>query len=218
MTAPSAPYVRLTAGGDIATAQSWSTGCAVTTTNNVISQEQLQALLGAWRAAWESAWQASTTDNRLSVNNQSDTRLFRYRAYLYPANGGQAVLQAAEDRTPLPGTSTATLPAQTAIVATLLSGLPGRSYRGRMYLPCTGATLQVNHQLQATRAQGIATSVAGILSAVNAFASGGPFGVAAVAGLQGRIPVSSVRVDTEPDIQRRRADKLLPVGFGTANV
>ena len=218
MTAPSSPFVRLTAGGDISTTQSWSCGMAVSAPGSAVTQSQLQALVGAWRAAWESAWSAATVANRLSAYASVDTRLFRYRGYLYPAGGGPAVLQAGEDRTPLAGTGTVPYPTQTAIVATLLSGLPGRSYRGRIYLPLTGIVLQSNHQLTAAQATGIATSVAGIASAVNSFASGGPFGVASIAGLQGRIPISSVRVDTEPDVQRRRADKIVAASFGTANV
>lgn len=218
MTAPSGGYVRLTAGGDIATTQSWSTGFTVSVPGSATSQSDLQTLLGAFRAAWEIGWATATTTKIASIN-AADTRLYRYRAYLYAPSGGPAILQASEDRTALLGTQTgSSVPTQTSIVATLLSGLPGRSYRGRMYLPATAITLGATHQTTQTVVNGLATTVAGIITAVNAATTGTPFGEVVVAGLQGRIPISSVRVDSEPDIQRRRADKVSPLFYGNANV
>lgn len=49
--------------------------------------------------------------------------------------------------TPKKGNLNNGVPEQCAVVLSLRTPHPGRSYRGRMYLPCTGASLQVDGQL-----------------------------------------------------------------------
>lgn len=209
MTIPGVAYVRLTASGRIAGTQSWSTGISVSVTGGTVTQSQLNALLATFVTAFTALWNTGTT-LALKAANGSDVDLRSFRAYLYGPSGGTAALQAATDITPIPGTkATNLLPTQTALVATLLSGFPGRSNRGRMYLPWTGGGLDGTHQVTSSDTTAISNAVGAMLTAVNAGVGSGPFGRVVIAGLRGVVDVTSVRVDSEPDIQRRRADKII---------
>lgn len=217
MTTPSAPTIRLVAGGNIAGSQTWSTGLSMNAGPGPYDQTVLTALLNEFRTRWTTFWGASGAGTAGALaSTLADLRLFR--AYLYIFPGQPVALQAAIDITPIQGTVTPKMPPQCAVVASLRTGLPGRSFRGRSYLPAMAAALGGNAQLSFAQANSIATGYAALISAMNAYTTTGGYGDAVVAGQAGNAPITSVVVDTEIDIQRRRADKILPAQAATVAV
>lgn len=217
MTAPLLPRVRLVAGGRILSSQTWSTGLSVDPGPGGISAAALQSLTAAFATAWQTLWASGTTGG-LAGYNAAAVDLRTFRGYYYGNGSGPALQEAAVDITPVPGaTATNRLPNQTALVVTTLTGLPGRSNRGRGYLPLTAVALNASGMLANQACTDIATAYRNMIRAVNTAAGGGGAG-AVIAGLRGNIPITSVRIDNEPDIQRRRADKILASFQATAAV
>lgn len=100
----------------------------------------------------------------------------------------------------------APVPNQCAIVVTLNTGVPGRSNRGRSYLPCVAANqVGADTQLSQTVCTTLAQAYASMLEAI---ATGSPAdAVPAVASATkgASRPIVSVTVDSKIDTQRRRA-------------
>lgn len=116
----------------------------------------------------------------------------------------------------LKGTGPSTHPPQTAVVASLRTALPGRSGRGRLYLPATGLGLQSTLQMTETQATNIATAVKTWVSdlaatATAAYPAPGPLHLFVVHSKKNNTAqdVSAIQVDTVLDSQRRRRDKLV---------
>ena len=106
-----------------------------------------------------------------------------------------------------------------AIVATLLTGRAGRSYRGRVYIPGTGAT-DASGNFTSALATGLATSVANFLSkAATRSLNGGVFipSVTSATRLE-NTPITRVRVDNVNDTQRRRRDKVIATASSTVSI
>lgn len=136
------------------------------------------------------------------------------RVYGYPAGGPTAsfVGTAALGTT---GSSSSSNPLQTCCVATLLTGAAGRRRRGRMYLPATGEAL-VTSEFTSARVTAIANAVASFLGFGAPDPTHGPIVLSQVAGTHA--PVTQVRVDSKPDIQRRRAESLAASAQHTSTV
>lgn len=122
------------------------------------------------------------------------------------------LLQAAEATgVPIPGTGTATRPPQVAVVCSLLTGRPGRSYRGRIYWPATaGPTLGTNGMM----APSLAVTMAGQFAEALPQFGERSFGYDLMPGvyspkLDEFTVVSSVSVGTALDTQRRRRDAFV---------
>lgn len=91
-------------------------------------------------------------------------------------------------------------------VLTLLSGLPGRSRRGRMYLPyhaaiSNGSTLSAAYM--GARANALVDFFDGVNTTAGAIAAS-----IVSAKLTASFPVTGVQYDTVPDVQRRRVNQL----------
>jgi hypothetical protein len=99
---------------------------------------------------------------------------------------------------------------QAAVVHSLRTATPGRRGRGRCYFPANGATL-TGSNLSSTVTTALSNSFRTYLDAVNATALGAGTVVAIVAtSLMNPAPaVTRVVVDSELDVQRRRANKIL---------
>lgn len=108
----------------------------------------------------------------------------------------------------VPGTSPTgnQLPIQCSVVTTLETGLSGRRRRGRMYWPCIVAQLDGHQLVQADIAE-IAGATQGFFNAVNAFTGQGDVVVHSQVGAGSAADVTRVSVDSEVDIQRRRANR-----------
>lgn len=129
-------------------------------------------------------------------------------------NGDASLAQAAERGTPDPrtGVGTPTKPLQTSLVASLFTGRPGRSYRGRMYWPALGLGLgATDGRVSNATCQAVATETAQFLRNVGAqagFESEPGFLVVCSQTLNVNTPVTEIRVGDVPDVQRRRRDAL----------
>ena len=136
-------------------------------------------------------------------------------AYKY-SGGPTAELVSEADMTAVTGASAGqTLPLQCSMVATLLTGRPGRSYRGRMYLPATNATLSQGQFSSITDAT--AAGVAQLLGQVkNVAPTMQPVVASATVGVM--TPIVQVRIDSKIDTQRRRSQSLIPARTSIANV
>lgn len=84
-----------------------------------------------------------------------------------------------------------------------------------MYLPADGAVLTA-HQITGTQAQDVAAAVRDMLDLGSVDATHGPIVLSQVAGTHA--PVTTARVDTKPDIQRRRAESLAPASVHHADL
>lgn len=139
------------------------------------------------------------------------------RCYAYPS-GGPSATYVGEYTAPSPlvGSSSYHLPDQVCLVTTLLTGASGRRNRGRMYWPAPGLSVVSTSQFVLTDVQTLADDLAAAFRDLASSDAGVPC-VVSVVGSTSR-PISSVKVDTIPDIQRRRANKLAPVGTYSAVV
>jgi hypothetical protein len=179
----------------------WLNGAAPT---GAIGANELAVAI---REAWKTT---ARTAHRALISN--DMRWSEFRVYSYPLGGpkaqaiGSALIDTAD------GTGSAAVaqqPLQSCIVATLLTGLAGRRFRGRMYLPATGLLMQSTHLLAASDATTQSSAMANFFGAVNALSTVGNVVVMSqTAGSS--TPVTTIRVDNKVDIQRRRANKLAP--------
>lgn len=121
--------------------------------------------------------------------------------YGYPDGGPTSGAMAEESISDYGGSSNISNPNQLCVVASLLTGQPGRRHRGRMYLPADGQALFGGQMNQASCAN-IAEAIVGLI-APGAGSGPGPIVLSQVAGTH--LNVTSVRVDSRIDIQRRRA-------------
>lgn len=111
------------------------------------------------------------------------------------------------------GLGTSYGPLQNAIVVSLQTGIPGASYRGRIYWPAPGAGIDASFRLDTpTDPADIASQMADWLNAVTGYALDNNGDV--IPGVFSKVknqvtPVTSIRVGNVCDTQRRRRDSLL---------
>lgn len=153
---------------------------------------------------------------RLKGMMTSDMSYTQLRVYRYQSGGNTADFVGFAPIAAGQGTSTGNGILQVAMVATLNTLFAGRRYRGRMYFPATGMGITA-HQFATTAAQGLATDLAAFFSAVNSIGLVGAVSVVSRIASEAT-GVSQVSVDTKPDIQRRRAEGLVPTARTTASL
>lgn len=139
----------------------------------------------------------------------NDTRITQADGYWYAGGSTKATYQAQETLL-LAGTGSPSLPNQCSAVITLLTGLPGRSQRGRMYIPLTATTGDTTRgfQMSATRTQGVSQQGAALLEACNA---NGATAVVMSPTKGATVLVTQVRADSKIDTQRRRTEQVTAV-------
>lgn len=165
------------------------------------------------------AWvQSINTDLSSLVNNciDSSSRLTKASGYLYDGVSRQASRQA-EVALNLPGVSASAYPNQVAAVVTVRSGLPGRRYRGRIYLPQTVAQAAIHspEQMGPAKLTSLTTLVASIMNAGPA-AGFSPMIVSTT--YTSMVPVVEVTADSKLDTQRRRAEAMPAASSASAPV
>jgi hypothetical protein len=196
--------------GHISTVQDWSTafwlgldeGSAPTSdTMDAIAaaiQPEVETFTGV---AVSEIWSSAVSYEQLKV-------------YYYPASTTVAeYVGVAAPATIVHGTHGGTMPPLVAMVASLRTPFEGRSRRGRMYWPAMGALNSADGQYQDATCAAIATGTAAMLTAVNALdlTSEGVTGSTVVVASFTKAyttPVTEVIVDSIPDTQHRREDKL----------
>jgi hypothetical protein len=207
---------KISFGGTIGPSQDWSCGYSFLFDGTLIEVD-MQAIAQAAAAAARTAWNAGSGGGIQNIN-AADTGLYYARSYWYPAGTDKAQLVG---EAPVIGTNVGNgsnqMPTTVALVVSTKSGLPGRSRRGRMYLPATSVAL-TNHQLGQQQVGALAGSIATMFDTMNStvFAAGSLNCVIAAADIP--IPITSVAIDSRPDTQRRRGDKVLAAFVGTAGV
>lgn len=202
------PYLHLRLKGDIATTQSWSTGLSFDADVAGIADPDLLTWLSTAVAPLVTTWWNAS--NGAGAINTSDTVLRGLEAETYVAGSTVADSSAAFSYTsPGVGGSAGAAPTQTCVVVSTRTFTPGVRGRGRMYIPATGLVLNATHNVGSLFIDALANSTATLITALNATSVAGSAIQAIVAGSDPTgHPITSLRVDSEPDIQRRRADKI----------
>lgn len=205
MTVRPFEYVRLVIAGVIESTQSWSVGLNFSTISPP-DFANLQAFTDA-AVPLVHSWYTGGANN-ISAITSTDQFLQVVRGYLYPAGASTAsIVSESSLVSPPNGAQAPVLSTREALCATLLTGLPGRSAKGRMYLPSAGGPLS-NHQRASADVASVSAATADLISALNTAAALSNVGVACVAGNMGLLPITAVSVDSLQDTQRRREDKL----------
>lgn len=197
-------YNRISWIGTLAGGEIWSTACSFNTdfgTGPVKSFEDL--------ADWAAAVGAISWAGYPSISKglSSIGRLTGVRAEYIDSTGHVSQLALYTLPSAFAGSASPASPFQVAAVASLLTGRPGRSYRGRMYWPALGFTLSTTTaKLSTTDQQELANNVADLLTKTGA-AAGVDFAMVPVVASQVKgvtTPISTVRVGSVLDTQRRR--------------
>ena len=131
------------------------------------------------------------------------------RVYGYPTAGGPAEAVGEASITSGTGTGGAGGALQVCMVATLQSAAASRSGRGRMYLPCDSANAFSVHRIIGSHVTDVSNLLAAALIDLNTFLSPGVVSVVSPTHGVSRA-VTGVRVNDDPDIQRRHANKQTP--------
>jgi len=196
---------RVILSGTMPKGEIFSTGLSIDTGGG-LTQATLQTMTNNFAGALP----ASTFATFFKANNPNNVIITKVRAEYYAAGSSHAAFSA-EAAVLVAGTSSATavLPNQVAMVATLLTGLAGRSFRGRMYLPVLAppSTQAVVGDYTNTTVDSAAAAVDGLLDDAEA-AYLGPAVVASPVA-SALTPITNIRVDSRCDTQRRRAASSL---------
>lgn len=106
------------------------------------------------------------------------------------------------------GRSTARHPSQVANVVSLLTVRPGRSGKGRMYLPCPTSVLDDDYRMPTSDRDACLGRTQTFLQAVNALTEPSSMVVSVAAADGDHYPVASIRVGRVLDTQRRRRNAI----------
>lgn len=202
---PPPKSVRFVFSGSLSGGEIWSSGFWMHDLETAFNQDTAQALAllidGLASASSDSGAMTNTMGQQFSITGTWQST----SAYLY--NGGStqaAYVGRYESPTTRAGSQQQKMPNQVCSVVTLRSGLPGRRYRGRMYLPAQGLTLDQAGELPHAQVDELALTWSRLFTEINQSGDG----VVSIVSGTGSVatPVSQVTVDNRPDIQRRRAN------------
>jgi len=181
----------------------WQTGFCVVSSSPPISQASLQVQCDALVSPVTTWWNAI----KGKISTAYTLQGISMYAYSFPTP--TALFQAESAAIASPGTLTGTgSPIDTCLVVSLRTGIPGRSQRGRMYLPChEGATVTTGMLASAT-ATLYNTSTKALFDTANTLTTNK---VVVVSRTHGSYEtVKSLVADNKPDVQRRRENRLAP--------
>lgn len=171
----------------------------------------IQTKLETWRDAIRALNSGSVFPDMIRQVIGQPTRLQTIRCSAIGTDGKETAVALVEG-TPLSiGTSSGVNPSQIAVTASLISGKPGASNRGRVYWPCLGQGVEVTGLITSAAALSIATDTAAFIHDLETAGA-----TLITPGLEGSIisqtkgtaiAIQSVRVGNRLDVQRRRANK-----------
>lgn len=165
---------------------------------------EIQNLADAVAASWQ-----TTARLPLCALISHDTEYTNCKVYYYRAGGPTATFVGERALTSGLGSGPGQIPLYTCMVATLRTGISGRSYKGRMYLPAAGVSLDTDHRFPASKASDACDGLAAWFNAINAFAAPLESTVSVVSQfLTAHNDVNEVSIDSKPDVQRRRENKM----------
>lgn len=193
--------VKLVFSGSRAGGEEWSTGLWM-----VAAETPDQADLDALAAyAWT---QFQTMWGFINGRASAATKPLRTNAYFYAAGDLTSSLVAEAASEVAVGTGTNNHPYQCSLVVSLRSATPGRSTRGRMYLPLDSVGMDAAGQYSAANIGVVAPRVQTFIQALNDY-TGLPVRTVVASRTTGTAyAVTRIEVDSIPDIQRRRANQL----------
>lgn len=176
----------------------------------ITQESDLSSMLDRWDTNNNTITTPSTTTN-LKNCLSSDQTIDSLSAYFY-ADSTLPATFLHHKTVAYTGGSTGNLPLQLCAVATLNTARSGASYRGRMYIPLTGASCDPGHKIPTVfrdQVGNVATNImANACTAARAGALGDPTRVVVYSRAKNSIEdVKSVSVDVKFDVQRRRAMK-----------
>jgi len=186
----------------------------------VISSTEADSIAAAALADFQSKVWGPASQPLKGVNAAYTTltgcRVLHYNNNIIQQSGSAA-------QSPVAGTSGTPAPPYTALVMTLLTGTAGRSFRGRCYLPATGAPVSGSTALFTPVLTNYALNFAAWLSNANAWLPGSLSGSllhSVVMTQTGAAPadVNSVRIDDKLDTQRNRENKIRAANFASHSV
>lgn len=209
---------RIVLHGNMGSAQTWSTGffLALGAATATPTPAQCATIAGAADSAARSWW------NSIHAYEAPYCEYVGARAYGYAATSSTSSSNGeAAGGDPLPGLGTHPNVPYVSLVVSLRTAISSRSTRGRMYVPLTDGTY-FDDQGQATTSACSAFNTATrtmlnavLTAAVAAFPSASSEVVVA-SFTDGKVtPVTQLRVDSLPDVQHRRVDKI---GASSVNV
>lgn len=183
-------------GGEI-----WRTGLWCDAHLMISSQADLQAAVDAQLPGVETWWDA------IRVYCYPLCTFDQLSAYYYATGGSAATYQAEATAAGSPGTLAGNgSPIDTCMVQSLRTARPGRSYRGRMYVPCHQPVTAASGLYSNVLAGIFADATQALCDDINtSFAEVDIVSAAAV----DKTPVTTILVDTKPDVQRRRENRLV---------
>lgn len=200
------PYFRVSIEGSVPLAgEVFSTGFAVyCPPPNDLTQDDMNA----WaEAIYDYIALEPSEVQQFMAQLSSGGQIDRIRIYRYAAPGQPATALAVSTGVPLVGAGVPSQPLQCATVWSLLTGIPGRSYRGRMYWPKWTGTVNAqfrNSSVNDSMAQNAALFINTI---AGASVAGATFVPAVASVTLGEVtPVTSLRIGNVIDTQRRRRD------------
>lgn len=205
---------RVILSGGLGPQEVWSTGCSFAdvtggTSNGVSSLTNLQTAANAILTDINNSGSLQGPFNRVSLaGNVARVRV--------EARDGSGLIQAAEavPTLPIPGTGTSVMPSVCCSVVSLLTGIPGRRMRGRMYVPYLNAGAS-SFRITSSEVSSILSQTKTRLNnwAAALTATGEGTSVPVVVSEAGSLctPVQQLRVGDVPDTQRRRRDSLIEV-------
>lgn len=149
---------------------------------------------------------ATQVRNMLSTAGSIDS----VSTYLYGVSG-PAVLVGTSTAAAIAGTGTLNHPPQISTVVSLLTGIAGRSFRGRAYWPNLSTSIASSLMMSPSNAQNIANAFAEILGLITDAGNPLPgFYLGVYSATQDVVTlVTSLAVGTAFDTQRRRRDDLV---------
>lgn len=221
MTGIGVSLTRVVISGLLATGQTWSTGLWISL--GAPAPQPSQADLDAYAVA-VAAIVKPQVQNIANLLWSNTTNTQTLTVYWYAPNTTKAAMVSTAAPMVVTGVGTGSLPLFTSLVFSLRSAVPGRSGRGRNYMPLTiggsvGGTGLASAAAMPTVSSAWATAIRGL----NGMAAGvvNPQGQSVVVASFTKgagYPIRSVVVDNIPDTQHRREDKLVATGVGTTAV
>lgn len=196
---------RIVFSGALPGGEVWSSGFwMATVTGDFINQAGLDSMVMAASAQFGETSSTGVLRTAAADIWNLQTTWTKTTGYLYTGAATAAYISEHTLGTPLAGSAGHNLPNQCTTVLSLRTGLPGRSNRGRMYVPCTGALLGNDGELSSA----VTTELSG--HAGSSFTALNELGYAPAAVVSGthttHRAITDVIVDSRVDIQRRRAN------------
>lgn len=209
--------VRIVVSGTILNVQSWSISMWW---RGVSGGSLSQANLNAFNSATHSPIDAGLA-SIAGVLWPADCIAKQQISYYYPSGSTHAALVSTPATLTAAGAGSRQMPPQCALVMSLRSLTPGRSGRGRNYLPMGIGGSNNGGGIGNTQLGTVAAAYTNILTNISALS---------ISGFTGQVPivasfttglfyqVINVVADSKIDTQRRREDKVLPLNTITIAV